>query len=226
MHADEIDTDTSLVRRLLMAQFPEWADLPIQPVRPFGTDNALYRVGDAMVARLPRRERTVETLKSERRWLPKLAPHLPLAVPIPLAEGLPAEGYPFTWSVYTWLEGESAAGERITNLDQLATDLAEFITALQQIDPTGGPPPGKHNFGRGQPLARRDATTRAWIATLWDKIDVDLVTALWEEALQAPEWRGPPVWIHGDLDARNLLAANGRLSAVVEFGCLGVGDPA
>jgi aminoglycoside phosphotransferase (APT) family kinase protein len=226
MHADEVDTDVALVRRLLAEQFPQWADLPIEPVRPLGTDNANYRLGEDMLVRLPRRERTTRTLEKERRWLPRLAPLLPLAVPLPLAEGMPAEGYPFVWSVYTWLKGENATNERIAQLDRLATDLAQFIAALQRIDPADGPSPGEHNFFRGEPLARRDAETRAAIASLDGEIDVDAVTAAWEEVLRAPEWQRPPVWIHGDLDSRNLLVENGRLSAVIDFGSAGVGDPA
>jgi aminoglycoside phosphotransferase (APT) family kinase protein len=226
MHADEVDTDVALVRRLLAEQFPQWADLPIEPVRPLGTDNANYRLGEDMLVRLPRRERTSRTLEKERRWLPRLAPLLPLAVPLPLAEGMPAEGYPFVWSVYTWLKGENATNERIAELDRLATDLARFIAALQRIDPADGPSPGEHDFFRGEPLARRDAATRAAIASLDGEIDVGAVTAAWEEALRAPEWQRPPVWIHGDLDSRNLLVENGRLSAVIDFGSAGVGDPA
>ena len=226
MHTDEVDTDVSLVGRLLAEQFPEWADLALEPVRPFGTDNALYRLGDDMVVRLPRRERTSTTLEKERQWLPRLAPLLPLAVPVPVAEGMPGEGYPFAWSVYTWLKGDNATMERITNLGQSATDLAEFVAALQRIDPTGGPSPGEHNFFRGVPLAKRDAATRAAIASLDGEIDVDAVTAAWEEALRAPEWQRPSVWIHGDLDSRNLLVEEGRLSAVIDWGGLGVGDPA
>jgi aminoglycoside phosphotransferase (APT) family kinase protein len=226
MHADEVDTDAALVGRLLAEQFPQWADLAIEPVLPFGTDNALYRLGDDMVVRLPRRERTSRTLEKERQWLPRLAPLLPLAVPVPLAEGTPGDGYPFAWSVYTWLKGENATIERITDRSQLATDLAQFVAALHRIDPTGGPSPAEHNFFRGVPLARQDAATRAAIASLDGEIDVDAVTAAWKEALRAPEWQRAPVWIHGDLDSRNLLVENGRLSEVIDFGGLGVGDPA
>lgn len=226
MHVDEVDTNVSLVVRLLTTQFPQWADLPIEPVHSAGTDNALYRLGDDMVVRLPRRERTSRTLEKEHQWLPRLAPLLPLAIPVPLAEGMPAEGYPFAWSVYRWLTGDDATMGRITDLRQLATGLAQFVAALQRIDPTGGPSPGEHNFFRGVPLARRDASTRAAIASLDGEIDVDAVTAAWEEALRAPEWQRPPVWIHGDLDSRNLLVENGRLSAIIDFGGLGLGDPA
>ena len=226
MHADEVDTDVSLVGRLLAAQFPQWAGLPIEPVPCAGTDNALYRLGDDMVVRLPCRERTSGTLEKERRWLPRLAPLLPLAVPVPLGDGMPAEGYSFEWSVYRWLKGENATIERVTDLSQLATDLAQFVAALQQIDPTGGPSPGEHNFFRGEPLAARDAPTRAAIVSLRGAIDVGAVTAAWESARRAPEWEHPPVWIHGDLDSRNLLVEEGRLGAVIDWGGLGVGDPA
>jgi aminoglycoside phosphotransferase (APT) family kinase protein len=129
--------DASLVRGLVEAQFPEWAELPIEPVLDGGTDNALYRLGDELVVRLPRHERTVGTLEVERRWLLKLAPLLPLAVPTPVADGVPADGYPWTWSIYEWLEGEAATRERIADLGEAAIDLAEFVGALQRIDATG-----------------------------------------------------------------------------------------
>ncbi len=226
MHADEVDTDASLVRRLVAGQFPEWADLPIEPVLLGGTDNALYRLGDDLVVRLPRHERTVGTLEMERRWLPRLAPLLPLAVPVPVAEGVPADGYPWTWSIYQWLDGETATTERIADLGEAAIDLAAFVGALQRIDAAGGPPPSVHNAFRGVPLATRDKSTRASIAALASTIDTAAATDAWEAALRAPEWDRSPVWIHGDLDARNLLAREGRLTAVIDWGCLGVGDPA
>jgi aminoglycoside phosphotransferase (APT) family kinase protein len=226
MHRDEVPIDAALVRRLLEKQFPEWARLPIEPVLPLGTDNALYRLGDELVARLPRRERTVITLQKERRWLPHLSAHLPLAVPIPLANGEPGDGYPFDWSVYRWLEGETATANRIGDQAQLARDLAELLRALQRIDPTGGPPPGEHNFFRGEPLVRRDEVTRAGLESLRGKLDPEAVTAIWEQARRASPWTGEPVWIHGDLDSRNVLVRDGRLNAVIDFGSVGVGDPA
>jgi aminoglycoside phosphotransferase (APT) family kinase protein len=226
MHVDEVDTDVSLVGRLLAAQFPQWADLPIEPVHSAGTDNAIYRLGDDMAVRLPRIHWATEQVDKEQRWLPRLAPLLPLAIPLPLAKGTPGEGYPWHWSVYRWLEGENATIERIADPRQAATELAQFIAALQRIDPAGGPPPGPDNSDRGEPLAMRDAETRAAIASLDGMLDTGAVTAVWEAALQAPAWHGPPVWIHGDLQSGNLLAVQGRLSAVIDFGCLGVGDPA
>ncbi|MDP9320264.1 MAG: aminoglycoside phosphotransferase family protein [Chloroflexota bacterium] len=225
MHADEVAIDGSLVRRLLAAQFPRWADLPVEPVESAGTDNAIYRLGDNMVVRLPRIGWASAQVEKEHEWLPRLAPHLPLAIPVPLAKGIPAEGYPWPWSVYRWLDGENATVDRIADLRQAATDLAHFVAALQRIDPTGGPPPAS-NSSRGVPLAMRDAPTRAAIASLRETFDADAVTAVWEVALQAPAWPGLSVWLHGDLNAGNLLAQHGRLSAVIDFGCLVVGDPA
>jgi aminoglycoside phosphotransferase (APT) family kinase protein len=226
MHPDELDVDAALVRRLLAEQFQDWADLPLEPVFPRGTDNRLFRLGDELVVRLPCRERTVKTLEKEREWLPRLAPHLPLEVPAPLAVGSPADGYPWTWSIYGWLDGESAISSPVADLDRAATDLAGFIDALQRIDPAGGPRAGDGNFARGAPVAALDVYVRKSIAALDRQIDVGRATALWESALDAPVWERPPVWVHGDLDARNLLVRDGRIAGVVDFGCLGIGDPA
>jgi aminoglycoside phosphotransferase (APT) family kinase protein len=226
MHNDELDTSVSLVARLLATQFPQWADLPIEPVPSAGTDNALYRLGDDMVVRLPRIHWATGQVDKEHQWLPRLAPFLPLAIPIPLAKGEPGEGYPWHWSVYRWLEGEKATIERLADPRQAATDLAQFVAALQRIDATGGPPPGSHNASRGEPLAMRDARTREAIAALHGLLDADAVTAAWEAAVQAPAWPGPPVWIHGDLSAGNLLVERGRLCGVIDFGCLAAGYPA
>jgi aminoglycoside phosphotransferase (APT) family kinase protein len=226
MHADEVHTDASLVRRLLAAQFPEWADLSLERVQSAGTDNAIYRLGDELAVRLPRIHWAAGQPEKEHEWLPKLAPLLPLTVPVPRALGAPAEGYPWHWSVCPWLDGENATAERIADPREAAIALGEFVAALQRIDPAGGPTPGPSNSGRGVPLALRDRETRAAIAALDGAYDAGTVTAAWEAALAAPVWHGRPVWLHGDLQAGNLLAVAGRLSAVIDFGCLGVGDPA
>jgi aminoglycoside phosphotransferase (APT) family kinase protein len=226
MHADELDVEVGLVRRLLAEQLPEWAGLPLEPVLPLGTDNANFRLGDELLVRLPRRPRTSVTLEKERHWLPRLAPRLPLAVPEPVAQGVATDGYPFAWSVYRWLPGETATVAFIADPVRLAHDLAQLVAALWRIDPSEGPPPGEHNFFRGEPLAARDEAMRAGTTALAGELDTDAVTAAWEDALAAPEWRLPPVWIHGDLDARNLLVQDGRISAVIDWGSAGVGDPA
>src|SRR5437016_3694370 len=226
MHVDEADVDVALVGRLLAAQFPQWADLPIESVHSAGTDNAIYRLGDDMAVRLPRIEGATGQVDKERQWLPRLAPHLPLVIPDPLAKGTPGEGYPWQWSIYRWLKGETAIIECIADPGQAARDLAQFVAALQRIDPADGPLPGAHNSFRGVPLSTRDSETRAAIASLDGMIDIGAVTAAWEVALQAPSWHSLLVWIHGDLSPLNLLVERGRLSAVIDFGCLGVGDPA
>ena len=226
MHVNEVDTDLTLAGRLLAVQFPQWADLPIEPVHSAGTDNALYRLGDDMAMRLPRIPGAVAQVDKEHAWLYSLDPLLPLAVPVPLAKGAPGEGYPWHWSVYRWLDGECATIEHIADPCRAATELGQFIAALQRIDPTGGPAPGPHNSFRGVPLATRDNATRAAIFALRRTLDAVAATEAWDAALQAPAWKDPPVWIHGDLQPGNLLAKHGRLSAVIDFGCLGVGDPA
>jgi aminoglycoside phosphotransferase (APT) family kinase protein len=225
MHTDEVDTDASLVRRLLAAQFPQWADLPIKLVQSAGTDNAIYRLGNDMAVRLPRIHWAVGQVEKEHHWLPRLASFLPLTIPIPLAKGQPGEGYPWQWSIYQWLEGESATLERIIDPRQAAIDLAQFITALQRIDTTGGPVALDNNL-RGVSLEMRDTSTREAIASLDGIIDTDAATMVWETALQAATWDRPPVWFHGDLLPGNLLVERGCLSAVIDFGGLGVGDPA
>jgi aminoglycoside phosphotransferase (APT) family kinase protein len=222
MHADEIETDETLVRRLLESQFPQWAELPIEALPAGGTDNAIYRLGDALSVRLPRRgDWAPGSLDKEFEWLPKLAPGLPLDVPRPVARGVPGEGYPHEWAVFSWLAGEDAASAPI-DLRDAAVQLVELLESLRRIETAGGPPPG----GRGGPLGPRDRATRAGIAALADSIDVEKVTAVWEAALAEPDWDGRPVWIHGDLDARNLLVQDGRITGVIDWGSTCVGDPA
>ncbi|RYX83663.1 aminoglycoside phosphotransferase family protein [bacterium] len=226
MHADEVEINISLVRQLLESQFPQWAHLPLKAVQSAGTDHALYRLGDSMVMRLPRIVGAIKQADKEFYWLPQLAPYLPLTIPNPIAQGQPGGEYPYQWSIYGWLEGENATLDRLTNPHQAATQLADFISALQKIDATNGPPSGEHNFCRGVPLIQRDSPTRAAIEALHDLIDSSAATAAWELALQTPTWQNPPVWIHGDFQSGNLLATEGKISAVIDFGGLGVGDPA
>jgi aminoglycoside phosphotransferase (APT) family kinase protein len=223
MHAGEVETDAALVQRLVAAQFPEWAELSIERVVSYGTDHDIYRLGDGLSVRLPRIEWATGQAAKEAEWLPRLAPHLPLAVPVQLAAGRPAEGYPFAWSVYAWLPGENANGT-IGDLRRAAVDLAAFVRALRGVDTTGVQPRRSHS--RGAPLAELDESVRRAIAELGERIDGDAVLRSWEESLAAPAWKGPEVWVHGDLLPGNLLVTGGRLSAVIDWGCLGVGDPA
>jgi aminoglycoside phosphotransferase (APT) family kinase protein len=226
MHADELEIDDTLVRALLEGQFPGWAGLSLERVRSSGTDNALFRLGDDLVVRVPRIASATEALDKELRWLPVLAPQLPLEVPVPVARGEPAEGFPWRWSVYRWLEGEVATDERIADRHTAAVALGRFVSALHAIDPRGGPGPGVHNSYRGRPLATRDAETREAIAAVAHLFETGSLTAAWESALEMPTWEGAGVWVHGDLIMTNLLARDGGLSAVIDWGCLGVGDPA
>ncbi len=223
--AMNVDIDASLVRRLVTAQFPQWADLPITPAVPQGWDNRTFRLGADLSVRLPSAAGYVPQVEKEHRYAPHLGPLLPLPIPVPLVRGAPGAGYPFPWSVYRWLPGETAATARIDDLSAFATTLAHFLAALQRIDPVGGSPPGPHNFFRGGPVATYDAETRRAIETVRGKIDASVATVVWEAALAAP-WHGPRVWFHGDVAVGNLLVRDGRLSAVIDWGCAGVGDPA
>jgi len=225
-HADEIFIDAAQVRRLLDAQFPHWAGLPIAPVRSNGTDNAIYRLGADMAVRMPRRPGAISQVDREARWLPFLAPHLPLAIPVPLATGMPGEDYPWRWAVCPWVEGENPDPERLVDPHAFASDLARFILALRAIDARGAPRPGAENFGRGGPLALRDEAVRHALAKVGDMLDAGAAASLWDADKHAAPWDGPPLWIHGDLNVGNLLVVNGRLSGVIDFGCLAAGDPA
>ncbi|WP_027162665.1 aminoglycoside phosphotransferase family protein [Mesorhizobium sp. WSM1293] len=217
--------DITLVSRLIATQFPKWKDLPVRPVASGGWDNRTFHLGGEMTVRLPSAAAYSLQVEKEHRWLPRLAPLLPLPIPVPLAMGVPAESYPWHWSVYRWIEGETAERERIASLPQFATDLAAFLVALQRIDATGGPAPGQHNFFRGGALSVYDGEARQAIAALDGKIDTAAASAVWEAALAA-QWHGAPVWFHGDVSWGNLLVRQGRLSAVIDFGTSGVGDPA
>ncbi len=217
--------DAALVRRLIAAQFPQWANLRVALVPLGGVDNRTFRLGDELTVRLPSAVGYAPQVGKEHRWLPILAPHLPLPIPEPVARGVPAEGYPFDWSVYRWLDCENASTGRIDDLTEFAEALAGFLAALQRIDATDGPPPGLHSFFRGGPLKTYDAETRRTIEALDGHIASDAATAVWQAAMAAT-WHGAPVWFHGDVSAGNLLVKDGRLAAVIDFGCSGVGDPA
>jgi aminoglycoside phosphotransferase (APT) family kinase protein len=221
MHEGELDIGAELVGRLVAAQFPRLAGLPIRAVQPTGTVNAIYRLGDDLCTRLPRVRTYADDLEDEWRWLPWLAPRLPLRIPEPVAKGRPASGYPFPWAIYRWISGQPYADELIGDERQAARDLARFVAELRRIDPPAGAPRG----GR-RPLRELDAVTRAAIESARDVIDADAATAAWERALEAPAWEGTPVWIHADLLRPNLLVGGGRLSAVIDFGGAGIGDPA
>jgi len=178
-----------------------------------------------MSVRLPSAEAYVRQVDKEHRWLPVLARSLPLPIPRPLAKGVPGCGFPRPWSVYGWIDGETAEVGQIDSLPQFAEDLACFLAALYQVDATGGPPPGEHNFFLGGPPAIYDGQTKDALAALRGHIDTELASEVWQAALDAT-WHSRPVWFHGDAQPGNLLVRHGRLSAIIDFGSSGVGDPA
>ncbi|WP_407540132.1 aminoglycoside phosphotransferase family protein [Deinococcus radiomollis] len=222
MHEGEVDTGPDLVRRLLTVQAPQWAGLPLRPVRSAGTDNAIYRLGDTLTVRLPRIGWATAQVEKEHYWLPLLAPHLPLPISEPLVQGKPGEGYPYPWAVHRWLEGENLNAASLADPNTAARDLARFVLALRR-SPTV---PESPKASRGEPLATRDEGVREAVAALGELLNGEAALSAWDRALRAPEWKGDPVWVHGDLLPGNLLFQSGRLSAVIDFGGLGVGDPA
>ncbi|MEV7086688.1 aminoglycoside phosphotransferase family protein [Streptomyces sp. NPDC093085] len=226
MHADMFVMDEERVRRLVAGQFPRWAGLAVVRVASGGTVNAMYRLGDDMVVRLPLVRGGVDDVAVERGWLPRLAPRLTVSVPEVLGAGEAGEGYPWPWSVYRWLPGENPVAGALREPVGLASDLAGFVGAMRSVALPGAPA-----AYRGGPLASADAGTRAAIEELRgipeEGVDCDGVLAVWEEAVRAPEWEGAPVWLHADLMPGNLLVdGGGRLASVIDFGCTGVGDPA
>ena len=226
LRAGKFDVDVPLVRRLVAAQFPEWAALPIRAVDNDGWDNWTFRLGDRMKVRLPSAIGYSEQAEKEARWLPKLAPKLPLPVPVPVGIGQPAKDYPCAWSIYEWLEGEPTTRQGVNDPVQFGWDLAKFLVALQRIDPVGGPAPGQHNFFRGaQPMVIYGDEARRSVDKLADIIDVAAAHEVLDAA-EAAVITGRPVWIHGDIAVGNLLVREGRLGAVIDFGGCAVGDPA
>ncbi len=220
MHPDEVDIDVDLVQALVEGQFPELSDLPIVEVRSTGTVNAIYRIGDRLCARLPRVAHWVADLDREWQWLPRLAPRLSLPIPEPVAQGRPSGRYPLPWAIYRWLEGETYADGQVEDETEAARDLARFVAELRSIDPAGAPRGGR------KPLRELDQVTRRHIDAAQEVIDADAALAAWQRCLQAPAWDGTPVWIHTDLLRPNLLVVDGRISAVLDFGGAGIGDPA
>jgi aminoglycoside phosphotransferase (APT) family kinase protein len=224
MHEDEVEVDRALVLRLLTTQFPTLADRPLTRIEAWGTDHAIFRLGDDLSVRVPKIGWAAKQGEKEHRWLPALAPHLPIEVPAPLVLGEPAEGYPYRWYISPWLDGENPKLDGSVDLVQLAVDLAAFVLALQRIDATGAP--GPRVAQRGGPLDPADAFTRDRAEQMRDETDVDALLAVWDAGVRASAWDGPGVWVHGDLADGNLLVRAGRLSGAIDWGGLIAGDPA
>jgi len=221
MPAAEVDIPPELVRRLLAAQQPDLAHLPLE-VMAHGWDNLLYRLGDRLVVRLPRRAVAAQLAEHEQRWLPVLAPRLPLPVPAPVRAGRAGLGYPWPWSVIPFLPGRIAARNPPADPRDAAVSLGRFLAALH----APAPPDAPANPYRGIPLADRGAAVTQHLTVLGSLVDPRAVRHAWERAVAAPAWDGPPVWLHGDLHPANILVDRGRISAVIDFGDLTSGDPA
>lgn len=221
MHADEVAADESMVRRLLASQFPDLAGRDLRIVEPWGTDNAIWRLGEDLVVRLPRIRWAGGQVEKEATWLPRLAPHLTVPVPTPVAAGEPTEEYPYRWAIHEWLPGEPAAPDRIDDPVAFAEDVGSLVLELRSV-PTEAAPPA---HDRARPLQDYDESTRQAIDAASELIDADAARALWEEALAAPRHPDPPVWVHGDLEG-NCLVSGGRLSGLVDWGSACAGDPA
>jgi aminoglycoside phosphotransferase (APT) family kinase protein len=214
-----------LTRRLVAAQFPQWSDLPIKPVANGGWDNWTFHLGTGMVVRLPSAAEYAQAVEKEHRWLPALAPQLPLPIPVPLAKGGPSADYPHSWSIYAWLDGVTASADRIADPVRFAVDLADFLAALQSVEVAGGPQPGIHNWFRGGTLRTYDEDTQRALEELGRHVDVELAREIWANALDA-RWDRVDRWFHGDVAGGNLLLKDGQLGAGIDFGTCGVGDPA
>lgn len=222
-----IEINTYLASSLIKKQFPQWAHLPIRPVEKGGYDNYTFHLGDDMSIRIPRDEEHASQVEKEAFWLPKLAKQLSLPIPMPIAKGKPDENYPFHWSINKWIEGNTLTHNNISNLNDLALDLSGFLKELQSLETLNGPLGGEHNYYRGCPLTQYKF--HEWTLTaldlLADVLNRDKCLAIWNRAIST-KWSKDPVWIHGDVAPGNLLVANGRLSAVIDFGVMAVGDPA
>jgi aminoglycoside phosphotransferase (APT) family kinase protein len=222
---DRQPIEIGLVQDLIRLQFPQWSDLPLTPTENASWNNSTFRLGQDMLVRLPTAERYVAQVEKEQYWLPILSSKLPLPIPSPLACGKASALFPRPWSIYRWIEGETANSKRVSSLDAFADDAAAFLLALQQLDSTNAPGPGPHNFHRGGSLLVYNQQARQSIEALGQRIDRQRALSLWEAGL-ASAWAGPDVWLHGDFAPSNMIVNNGRLAAVIDFGSCSVGDPA
>ena len=221
MHDEEIEVNEALVRHLIATQFPHFADRQLTMVEPWGTDNAIWRLGTDLVVRLPRIHWATDQVQHEATWLPRLAPYLPIAVPEPIAIGDPGGGYPYRWAVHWWLPGDPATLSRMDDPVRFAVDLADVIRALQAL-PIDGAPTATN---RARPLSEYNDEALGVIAYASTLIDARRARAVWEEALAAPPHPGAPVWVHGDIEG-NCLLRGSHLSGIVDWGSACAGDPA
>ncbi len=224
-NAEHLPVSVSLAKALVTSQFPKWSKLEICPIPSSGTDNTIFRLGENMCLRLPKTMHTEKNLKKEHAWLPKLTP-LSLQTPKPLAIGTPEKGYPCSWCIYSWIDGNTVVANYLSDDHRAAKDIGKFINSLQLVDTEGGPKSGPHNNYRGVPLIDRNQLTREAIQKLNAEFETNALNNLWDAALDVPTWANAPVWLHGDIHSGNMLTQNGRLNAMIDFGLSGVGDPA
>ena len=222
-----VEITMPMVTALIKQQFPQWSNLPIRPLSLQGIDNRTFRLGDDLLIRLPSAEKYTPQVKKEQQWLPLLAPHISVNIPTPIALGQPSPQYPWHWSIYRWIEGKSANALDVdeSQLTALAYQLAQFLQELQAIAADSGPLPGPDNFYRGDHLLVYDTETRSAITALAKYIDTAAVEVVWQEAVRS-RWTKQPVWVHGDISSGNILLEDNKLVAVIDFGCMAVGDPA
>lgn len=222
-----VEINANLASSLIRKQFPQWAHLPIKPVEKGGYDNYTFHLGSEMSIRIPRDEGHSPQVEKEAYWLPKIAPHLSIPIPVPIAKGRPDENYPFFWSINKWIEGDTLIYSNIENINEFALELSGFLKELQSIDTLEGPPGGEHNYYRGCPLSRYQFNewTLTALDTLGNLVDKEKCLRIWNRAIST-EWTREPVWIHGDVAPGNHLVSNGKLSAVIDFGIMAIGDPA
>ena len=224
MASQSIQITETLVRGLIAAQFPQWAELPVRLTPQSGWDNRCFLLGETMVARLPSAQGYEAQIHREQRWLPYLRTHIPVEIPEPLALGQPGRGYPWSWSIYRWIEGDTAATSPPSDVGKFAEDLALVLNAIHEAPAESGPAPGPENFHRGGELKVYDAQARQAIAALSGRIGAGALAA-WEAGL-ASRWSQAPVWVHGDIALGNILVRSGRLAALIDFGQVCIGDPA
>ena len=225
LHAGEIDISTALAANLIAEQFPQWAGLPIRLVRSAGTECVLYRLGDDLVIRMPRRPGESLGALLTQGVLSRLAPFLPVRVPELIADGRPTKDYPASWGVLRWVEGDTPVEGHLTAPGLLAADLAEFLMALWRtdlaaVDLADAPP-----AYRGGPLDAEHEFTLDAIDKVGGLIDADAARTIWEEATQLPGWDGPDTFVHADMMPGNVVTRDGRLAAVIDFAAAGIGDP-
>lgn len=221
MHDNEVEIDETFVHTLLKNQCSHWANLPLKAIPSSGTDNALFRLGSDYVVRLPRIDWATESIHKEYEWVPKLSQYLRIPISTPLFKGNPYQSYPWSWIVVQWNEGHNPPFEKEDEYELLAKDLASFLNELHEIKLTNGP-----SSRRGIPLKELDEETRKAIGELEGELNIQSITSLWHQLSHTPSWHQDPVWVHGDFLPGNILVQNNRLTAVIDFSDVGIGDPA